>query len=177
MFDYAAALAGCARGNRVALRQLYDAEAGRLISVAQRIVRRRDLAEEAVHDAFMHIWQKAAMFDPARGSARAWIYTVVRNRALNIVRDGARTDLMAPEELAAASDHRTVIGDAFDRLADDSLLRRCLEQIEREKRDCVLLSYVGGYSHGEVAGLLGVPLGTAKSWIRRGLEALKECMS
>lgn len=177
MFDYAAALTACARGDGTALRQLYEEEAGRLISVAQRIVRRRELAEEVVHDAFMHIWQKASMFDPAGGSARAWIYTVVRNRALNLVRDGARLDLLEPDALAAAADHKVIVGDAFERLATDSLLRRCLEAIEQEKRESVLLSYVGGYSHGEVAGLLGVPLGTAKSWVRRGLAALKECMA
>ena len=101
----------------------------------------------------------------------------MRNRALNVVRDGARVDLMDADALAAVHDQNAVIDDAFDRLATDSRLRKCLEAIERQKRESLLLSYVAGYSHGEIAGRLGVPIGTAKSWIRRGLTALKDCMA
>ena len=177
MFDYAGTLTACARGDRQALRRLYEEEAARLISVAQRIVRRRELAEEVVHDAFIQIWQRAGSFKAEIGSARGWIFAIVRNRALNVVRDGARVDLMDADALAAAHDQNAVIDDAFDRLATDSRLRKYLEAIERQKRESLLLSYVAGYSHGEIAGRLGVPIGTAKSWIRRGLTALKDCMA
>ncbi|SDO26423.1 RNA polymerase sigma-70 factor, ECF subfamily [Filomicrobium insigne] len=177
MFDYVEALDACSRGDREALKRLYDVEAARLVSVAQRIVRRQELAEDIVHDAFVQIWTKAGSFDPELGSARGWIYTIVRNRALNAVRDGGRIDLMDPATLAAFTDRSAVIDDAFVQLDSSSRLRRCLEGMEQEKRDSVLLSYVAGCSHGEIAGVLGVPLGTAKSWVRRGLTALKDCMS
>lgn len=177
MFDYAGTLAACAAGDRKALRALFDVEAGRLIAVAQRIVRRRELAEEVVQDAFISIWQNAASFDAALGSARGWIYTIVRHRALNVIRDGAREDLLDPEQLQTAQERESVVDDAFEQLATSSRLRACLEAIEREKRESLLLSYVAGYSHGEIAGLLGIPIGTAKSWVRRGLAALKECMA
>jgi RNA polymerase sigma-70 factor (ECF subfamily) len=177
MFDYGEAIAGCGRGERAALRRLYEEEAGRLIAVAQRIVRRRELAEEVVQEAFIQIWQRAADFDAALGSARGWIYTIVRNRALNVVRDGRREDLVDAGTLETELDRNAVVEDAFERLAVDSLLRRCLEAIDREKRESVLLAYVAGCSHGEIAGRLGVPLGTAKAWVRRGLAALKECMA
>ncbi len=177
MFDYAGTLARCARGDRLALRALYDEEAGRLIAVAQRIVRRRELAEEVVQEGFIQIWQKAATFDARLGSASGWIYTIVRNRALNVIRDGAREDLLDTDELAMVQDSAAIVDDAFGRLSAESRLRACLEGIEREKRDCLLLSYVAGYSHGEIAGLMRVPVGTAKSWVRRGLIALKECMA
>lgn len=177
MFDYAATLQACARGDRQALRRLYDEEAARLIAVAQRIVRRRELAEEVVQDSFIQIWQKASTFDAALGSARAWIYTVVRHRALNVIRDGSREDLLDADTLAAVQDRAAIIDDAFSRLATESRLRACLEAIEREKRESLLLSYVAGYSHGEIAGLMRVPIGTAKSWVRRALMALKDCMA
>lgn len=176
-FDYVTALAACARQDRNALRELYDVEAGRLISVAQRIVRRREIAEEVVQETFVQIWRFAHTFDADTGSARAWIYTIVRNKALNVIRDGRREDLVGQDRLDATRDAGQETLDAFDRLATDSLLRRCLEAIDDEKRDSILLSYVAGYSHGEIAGLMGVPVGTAKSWVRRGLLALKECMT
>lgn len=177
MFDYEAALIACANRDRQALRRLYDEEAGRLIAVAERIVRRRELAEDVVHDAFIQIWQKASSFDQQRGSARGWVYAVVRNRALNVIRDGRRIDLVDSEALDAMRDGGAVALDAFDQLDESSRLRRCLERMETERRQCLLLAYVAGYTHGEIAGVLRVPLGTAKSWVRRGLSALKECMA
>ena len=177
MLDYAEIVQACAHGDRQALRKLYDEEAGRLIAVAQRIVRRRELAEEVVQDALVQVWQKADTFDAGLGSARAWIYTIVRHRALNVIRDGAREDLLEASDIAALQDRSAVVEDAFVRLAVESRLRACLEGLEREKRQSVLLSYVAGYSHGEIAGLMRVPVGTAKSWIRRALVTLKDCMA
>lgn len=177
MFDYAVALAACARGDRDALRNLYDQEAGRLISVAQRIVRQRDLAEDVVQDAFLQIWQRAGSFDPSCGSARAWVYAVVRNRALNMLRDGSRLELIGDEALETLRAPLSEIGDAFERLDQNSRLRICLEALDEKRRQCLLLAYCAGYTHGEIAGLLSIPLGTAKSWVKRGLAALKDCMA
>lgn len=176
MFDYAGTLRACAQGDRAALRRLYEEEAGRMIAVAQRILRRRELAEEAVQDAFVQIWRKASSYNGDLGSARSWIYAIVRNRSLNIIRDGAREDLVDSETLHDATDRGADIEDAFQRLSQNSALRRCLEALEMEKRKSLLLSYVAGYSHGEIAALLRVPVGTAKSWVRRGLLALRDCM-
>lgn len=177
MFDYPAHVAACAQGDRAALQSLYREEAGRMIAVAQRIVRRRELAEEVVQEAFLQIWRKAATFDPELGSARSWVYTIVRNRALNVIRDGSREDLLDDDQLEAISEQLRVSSDVVEKLARESQLRRCLEALDEPKRNSVLLSYVGGYSHGEIAGHLGVPVGTAKSWVRRGLMALTDCMS
>lgn len=176
MLDYSAALRACADGDSFALRSLFEEEAGRLVAVAQRIVRRREIAEEVVQDAFVQIWTSARMYDASGGSARGWIYTIVRNKALNVVRDGRREDLVATEEIDAHRDGLVVIADAFEALSQTSRLRQCLELIDKGKRESLLLSYVSGYTHGEIAGKLGVPLGTAKSWVKRGLAALKECM-
>jgi len=92
--DLNEALRACARGDRAALRAIYDAEAPRMLGVALRLLRRPALAEEAVQDAFVQIWRRAASFDPARGGARTWLYAVLRHRALNILRGESRTDLV-----------------------------------------------------------------------------------
>ena len=92
--DLADALRRCAAGERSALRAVYDAEAPRMTGVAMRLLRRRALAEEAVHDTFMQVWQRAATYDPARGEARTWLYAILRHRALNILRTEARVDLV-----------------------------------------------------------------------------------
>lgn len=175
-FDHAAALAGCARGDGTALRALYDREAPSMIGVAFRIVRRRDLAEEVVHDAFLQIWRKAGQFDPLLGSGRTWIYAIVRNRALNVIRDRSREDLVEAGELEALADQDDH-EDLLSRLPERDALRLCLDRLDRPRRASIVLAYVGGFSHGEIAGRLGVPLGTVKAWIRRSLIVLRECLA
>ncbi len=165
------------RGDRSALAAVFDSEAGRLLAVARRILRREDLAEEAVQDGFIAAWQRASQFDATRGSARAWLTTIVRNRALNMIRDGARIDLHDPASLAKIGDRAADALGAYDKLADRDALRACLGQLEEPRRRAILLCYVTGLSHGEVAATLAAPLGTVKAWIRRSLVALQECLS
>lgn len=165
-----AALVRCAAGDRRALQMIYDSEAPRMVGVARRILLRHDLAEEAVHDAFVRIWHGARGFDPARGAALGWLYAVVRNRALSIHRNEHRYD-PSDEHAAEIAPETALAG-----LPETSALRKCLEQIERPRRDVVVLAYVYGMSHGELAGRLKVPLGTVKSWARRSLLTLQECM-
>jgi RNA polymerase sigma-70 factor (ECF subfamily) len=167
-----AALVRCAAGDRTALRVIYDAEAPRMVGVARRMLRRQDLAEEAVQDAFMRVWRAAATFDPQKGAARSWLYAILRNCALSILRDEGR--FTADED--SADQAAPMTESALARLPETSALRRCLERLDPQRRSVVVLSYVHGLSHGEVAGKLGVPLGTVKSWVRRSLISLQECM-
>ena len=176
-FDYEAQLFACARGDATALRRLYDQEARWLMSIALRIVQRRELADEVLHDAFLRIWQKAGTYSPALGSARGWIYSVVRNRALDVVRAGKRelpTPDLAIEDLPDESDGPL---DNLSRASDASALHRCLQHLDAQKRACILLAYLDGYSQTQIAYELARPLGTVKAWMRRGLLALKECLS
>jgi len=168
----AAALARCASGEQVALRVIYDLEGARMVGVARRMLRRQDLAEEAVQDAFMRIWRSARSFDPQKGAARNWVYAVLRNCALTILRDEGR--FLADNEVAEQAAPMTE--SAMARLPEASALRRCLEKLDPSRRSVVVLAYVHGLSHGELAGKLGVPLGTVKSWVRRSLISLQECM-
>lgn len=172
--DLKDALARCGRGEREALRVIYDSECPAMIGVALRIVKRRELAEEVVQEAFVKIWRNAHRYDPALGPPKAWLYAIARNQALNVLRDGRREDLVdeVPEDMGSAVEAYQ----AIERLPDASALRRCLEGLEPRRRVSLVMAYVDGFSHGEIAGRLAVPLGTVKAWIRRSLVALKECM-
>ncbi|TVU88591.1 sigma-70 family RNA polymerase sigma factor [Vreelandella titanicae] len=184
-FDHAAALANCARGEHDALHQLYVHEGARLLGVVVRIVKDRGMAEDIVHDACLNIWQRAYSFDPDKGSARAWIFSVARHLALNAIRYRDRevtfdstfdsndpTELDHPEHFQ----HATVAEDIFD-WQTGQRMDSCLEQLEPERRNCVLHAYVDGLSHAEISAHTGAPLGTVKAWIKRSLLRLRECMT
>lgn len=171
------ALFACAKGDKDGLRLIFEREGGRLVALAERIVRRRELAEEVVQEAFIRIWTHAHQYAGDGGSARGWIYAIVRNRALNMLRDGKREEVTDEIEVLQERDQLQHILAAWDALDRGSRLRECLGALDDTKRRGILMAYVGGYTHGEIAGRLLIPLGTAKSWIRRGLTALRECMS
>jgi len=164
-------------GDREALARLFALEAARLIAIARRIVRRRDLAEEIVQESFVAAWRHAPTFDPNRGHARAWLTMIVRNRALNLVRDESRMDLATEDELADYRQRGDAAYAAYESLNDGEALKRCLETLEPQRRQTILLSYVVGYSHGEIAAQLAVPVGTVKAWIRRSVLSLQDCLS
>lgn len=181
-FDYADALARCARGEKMALQQLYRQEGSRLLGVVLRIVKDRGMAEDIVHDACLKIWQHADSFDPERGSARTWIFSIARHLALNAVRQRDRNvsvDINDPGELADDDSYQqasTTSDDAFD-WQTGQRMDECLQQLETERRNCVLHAYVDGLSHAEISAHTGAPLGTVKAWIKRSLLRLQECMS
>jgi RNA polymerase sigma-70 factor, ECF subfamily len=175
-FDYEAALAACATGDRAALRTLYEREARWLMGVATRIVRDRSMAEEVLQEAFLQIWRAAGTFDRSRGSGRGWIYTVVRHRALQELRRSTRApewvslDVDQPAEAGASAGDHVPDRDAHE-------LERCLEQLEPQRRACIVHAFVDGYTHEQIAAKVGAPIGTVKSWVRRGLLALRNCLS
>lgn len=180
-FNYEAVLAACARGDSNALRNLYAQESPRLLGVVQRIVRNMPQAEDLVHDAFITIWNRAGSYEPTRGTARGWIYTVARNLALNAVRDGAREFELADEawdvldaEVSLAEWRH--VQDNFPWQDTAGRMSLCLERLEPVRRNCVLHAYLDGLSHPEIAHRVEAPLGTVKAWIKRSLSALKECL-
>lgn len=169
-FDHEFHLAACARGDRHALQRLYEEEGARLLGVARRLVKDTALAEDVVHDAFIRIWTRAATFDPARGSARGWMFSITRHLALDFLRRQERDVPLAEE--ADAEDSASEV----DGPLRSGRMGACLEQLEPARRTCLMHAYVDGLSHAEIARKLGTPLGTVKAWVKRSLAALRECM-
>ncbi|MGH6609054.1 MAG: sigma-70 family RNA polymerase sigma factor, partial [Burkholderiaceae bacterium] len=177
VFDYESAIEACSRGDRNALRSIYEREAQWLLAVAQRIVRDREVAREVLQDAFLQLWQRASTYQRALGSARGWIYTIVRHRALDAARRGGR-EIAVGDDLDAIADANAMSNaDAPASDADSAQLQRCLEALDESRRDCVVLAFVEGYTQEQIAHKLAAPIGTVKSWIRRGLLSLKDCLS
>lgn len=169
-------LTGVARREHAALRAVYDREGKRLFGIAMAILRDRPAASDAVQDAFLRIWERASQFDPARGEARAWIATIVRHAALDSARARGREQ---PTGDPALGD-QPIQPDAIERLAadeDGARLRDCLAQLDEKNQRFILLAFVHGQSHAQIATRLELPLGSVKTWIRRGLMSLRECLS
>jgi RNA polymerase sigma-70 factor (ECF subfamily) len=174
--DLAPLLAAVARGDRDALRAVYERQSVRLFGVANAILRDRDAAADALQDAFVKVAKRAGQFDPDRGAAEAWLAGIVRHAALDIARARGRE---IPTDDPTLGD-QAVEADALDRVAasaEGRRLRDCLAALEAKHRDGILLAFVHGLSHAQVAAKLELPLGTAKAWIRRGLLRLRECLA
>jgi len=151
-----------ARGDHAAARELYQLIGGRLFGIAQRILRDPGLAEDAVQDGFLKIWKNAHRFDPQKGQASAWMGVIVRRVALD-KRPKVATQML-PELEAPKIDMDYV----------HPRLRQCLAELPQLHRNALVLMYVYGLSHSELAERMDAPLGTVKSWVRRASAALKE---
>jgi RNA polymerase sigma-70 factor (ECF subfamily) len=163
------------RGSQVALKRLYELEARRLYGIALRIVRRPEIAADVLQEAFVQIWQNAAAFSGERGAGAAWLTGIVRFRALDAVRKLGREILTDDPALGDAAIEPDVI-DKINAAAEAGAQKRCLELLEEEQRRCIVLAFVDGLSHSEVAERVRAPLGSVKSWIRRGLLSLRRCL-
>ncbi len=164
----------CGTGDRAAFRRIYELQAARLHGIALRITRRAAPAADAVHDTFVSVWQYADRFDPARGSAEAWLTSIVRYRALDLARRGAReiTGLEMPEQSDGDPDPLARLMES----AEGAALHRCLEDLDPERRTLITHAFMDGLTHSDLAGRFAMPLGTVKSLIRRGLAALRKCL-
>lgn len=163
------------RGSPVALKRLYDVESRRLYGIALRIARRPEIAADVLQEAFLQIWQNAATFSAERGAGAAWLTGVVRFRALDAVRKVGRETLSDDPALGDEALEPDVI-EKLDAVAQTTALRRCLTLLEDEQRRCILLAFVDGLSHSQIAERIKAPLGSVKSWIRRGLLSLRRCL-
>jgi RNA polymerase sigma-70 factor (ECF subfamily) len=172
--DLSALLWRVAAGDRGAFRELYDLQAPRLYSVALRITRQPTLASDAVHDAFIQVWRNAGRFDLARGEAGAWLLSLVRYRALDIARHRNRetAGIDIPEREDEAPDPLA----RLESVRDAAALRACLDGLDAERRRLIVMAFVDGLTHTEVAERTKIPLGTVKTWIRRGLQSLRLCL-
>jgi RNA polymerase sigma-70 factor (ECF subfamily) len=159
-------LARVAVGDEAALRSLYERSSGRLFAIILRIVRDPAAAETVLAQAYAGIWERARRFDPAHGSALAWMIAVARSQAIDAVRS-------RPRDLGTLNSDQT--GHLEDRIALSGL-RRCLADIEEPARRAVLLAYRDGLNYDELAAVLGVPADTAKTWVGRALARLRQSL-
>ena len=168
-----------------AFRRLYELCAPALLGIALRIVGRRELAEEVLHDAFAKIWRSVDTFDPLAARPVAWMAAIVRNRAIDVrsSHDVARVDSYHaaldddPEgSLDRLFDWSPPTDDHEDRRRAAQWLRDCLSRLAAVERQSLVLAYQHGLSHSELAAHLKKPLGTVKSWVRRGMSSLRVCV-
>lgn len=172
-------------GSAEAFERLYKLCAPLMLGVAHRIVGRREVAEEVLHDAFAGIWRKAEAFDPLATQPVAWMMTIVRNRAIDVreSHDVARVESYhdAPDDdpdgaLDRLFEWTSGPDESEDRRRAGEWLRNCLSRLQAVERQALVLAYDRGLSHGDLAAHLGKPLGTVKAWVRRGMTNLRTCV-
>jgi RNA polymerase sigma-70 factor (ECF subfamily) len=154
---------------------VYDQVAPAVFGTARRVLRDPAQSEEVMQEVLLEVWRTAARFDPAAGSATAWIMTVAHRRAVDRVRSEQRA---AERELRAATASIAYddVSEAVEITLDQERVRRCLSGLTDLQRESVTLAYYGGYSYREVAQLLGVAVGTVKTRMRDGLIRLRDCL-
>jgi RNA polymerase sigma-70 factor (ECF subfamily) len=163
------------RGSQVALKRLYELEARRLYGIALRIVRRPEIAADVLQETFVQVWQNAAAFSAERGAGAAWLTSIVRFRALDAVRKLGR-EILSDDPALGDRAQEPDVTEKIDALAEAQALRRCLDLLEDRQRRCIMLAFVEGLSHSQIAERTKAPLGSVKSWIRRGLLSLRRCL-
>ena len=154
----------------------YDRHGGVAFSLAYRIVGERAAAEDVTQEAFISIWRSGARFDRARGSVRSWMLGIVRNRAIDLLRSraGRAPSLDFDDEAALeASPAEERTEETALRHETAAELRGAIGELPGEQSKVIELAYFGGFSHSEIAGMLGVPLGTVKGRMRLGLEKIR----
>ena len=165
-----------ADGDRAALKAVYDATASRLFAILLRMVKRREVAEDLLQDTYVTVWQKAFQFDAARGDGTAWLSSIARRKAIDRLRVSNREMIgldAVIDSIDSAQGHDKAEVEPETRLTLSHLRKNLKPDVNRALELC----YVMGLTHEELAEEMNVPLGTAKSWVRRGLSQLKDSMT
>lgn len=172
-------LARCALRDQQAFAVLYETTSAKLFGVALRILRRSNWAEEVLQEAFVNIWNHAADYTPAKSAPLTWMTSVVRNRALDWLRRPRDQEIGDAYEamVDAKADDAPGPLEALAGAAEGAMLARCLERLDARQRQSIALAYFHGLSHSELASHLQEPLGSVKTWIRRGLQHLRACLT
>ena len=169
-------LAAVAKGDRTAFERLYAATRAKLYGVVLRILRRHDLADEVMQETYVKIWSSAGQFDPALSSPITWMVAIARNRAIDQVRK--KTEVSIDEDPAVLE----IAADSPDPLAKREMteeLRRllaCMGRLDEERRRLVLFAYYDGWSREQLAAKFDKPVNTVKTWLRRALIEIRECL-
>ncbi|RLV55853.1 sigma-70 family RNA polymerase sigma factor [Aeromicrobium phragmitis] len=167
----------CARDDDVAFAQLYDLTAPRVFGLVRRVVRDPGQAEEVTQEVYLELWRHASRFDAGRSSALAWVFTIAHRRAVDRVRSA---EAAGKRDVVYGHRHREVAHDATSEVVQDRWearrVRAALETLTPIQRKAVDLAFFGGYTHSEIAVMLDIPLGTAKTRVRDGLIRLRDAL-
>jgi RNA polymerase sigma-70 factor (ECF subfamily) len=170
-------LRAVAAGDERAFERLYDLVAPRVYGLIRRVLRDPAQAEEVAQEVLVEVWRMAARFDPARGSATAWIFTIAHRRVIDRVRaEQAATDRIARIGTATADTPYDMVDDEVSGRLERRQVRRCLDDLTELQRQAVILAYYQGNTYPQVAELLNAPLPTVKTRMRDGLIRLRDCL-
>ena len=170
------ALVATGSEDRSAFRTLYSLTSAKLFGVCLRICGDRQAAEDVLSDVYLTIWKRAGAYEPGRASPISWLATIARNRAIDWRRSAGRAPRAGIEDIATLADDRASAEDVM--LIDEraAQLYSCLDELEERQRDAIRTAFFDGLTYAELAERDSVPLGTMKSWVRRGLFRLKNCL-
>jgi len=169
-------IAAVAKGDEAAFERLYVATRAKLFGVVLRILRRQDLAEEVIQETYVRVWNDAGHFNPAMSSPITWMASIARNRAIDVVRKRGEASI---EEGPAATDVAGDNPDPLERREMTEELRRLLEcvgRLEPDRQKLVLLAYYNGWSREQLAEKFSAPVNTVKTWLRRSMLDIRECL-
>ena len=169
-------LAAVAKGDEAAFERLYGATKAKLFGVVLRILRRQDLAEEVVQEAYVKIWHGAGQFNPGLASPITWMVSIARNRAIDLLRKRGEVSI---EEEPAAMDVASDTPDPLERREMTEELKRllgCVGRLEPDRQKLVLLAYYNGWSREQLAVKFEAPVNTVKTWLRRSMLEIRECL-
>lgn len=169
-------LAAIAKGDPAAFERLYGATRAKLFGVALRILRRQDLAEEVIQETYVKIWSSAAQYNPGAASPITWMVAIARNRALDLLRKRTEASLEEePETMNVAAENEDPL--ARRQMTDElKRLLACVGTLEPERQRLILLAYYNGWSREQLAAKFDKPVNTIKTWLRRSLLEIRECL-
>jgi RNA polymerase sigma-70 factor (ECF subfamily) len=162
-------LAATAEGDKNAFSRLYRLTSPKLYAIALRILKTEGHAQECLQEAYLSVWRQAATYQQGKAAPMTWLVTIVRNRALDMLR-------RQRHELRREEVELDLLSDTPSEQVDSLAIEKCLQRLRADQRECVLLAYYEGLTHPELADRLSHPIGTIKTWIRRGLEQLRQCL-
>ncbi|MDJ0978896.1 MAG: sigma-70 family RNA polymerase sigma factor [Erythrobacter sp.] len=166
-----------ADGDSAALEEIYTATRVKLFGICYRILGDRKEAEDALQDVYVNLWQRADRYDPQRASPISWLATFARNRAIDRLRTGkVRSGAVAVEEAAPLPDEAPLADALLVDAERDAQIHKCLGTLDDRAQTYIRAAFFEGHTYAQLADAADVPLGTMKSWIRRGLLRLRACL-
>ena len=170
-------LEACAQRHEAAFEELYGLCSTQLYGVLLRILKIEAIAEDALQESFVKIWENAGSYSSEAGAPMAWMSSIARNQGLDVLRRRGRRERHESTDMVSLIDATPDAAKSLHEMSEDAqLLLQCLDRLPERARDCIVRAYCEGYSHEELSEASGTPLGTIKSWIRRGLISLRRCV-